>query len=138
MSKTYWRWVLLGIVAPGVAVALASGTLYGLVEGIVWAGFVRLVLCNHAIWSVNSFCHLLGSRRFSTADDSRNNAVLAVPTFGEAWHNNHHSHAAAAVHGLRWYEIDLAGSFIRGLQLAGLATGVVTHRGVAVGSQLER
>lgn len=135
ISKTYARWVGLGIALPGIGVWIATGHAYGLLEGVLWGGFVRLCLCNHAIWSVNSFCHLLGARRFTTTDDSRNNRLLAIPTFGEAWHNNHHAHAAAAVHGLAWYQVDLAGLFILGLARLGLATKLVVHRGAAPGER---
>src|SRR5688572_12211896 len=66
----------------------------------------------------------LGGRRFETGDDSRNSWWVALLTFGEGWHNNHHAHPTSARHGLRWYEIDLNWLGIRALQFLGLAHGI--------------
>lgn len=71
-----------------------------------WGIFVRVVFGLHATWLVNSATHMWGSRRFATRDDSRNNWWVALITFGEGWHNNHHAHPTSARHGLAWYEFD--------------------------------
>jgi stearoyl-CoA desaturase (delta-9 desaturase) len=86
-----------------------SGILYwaGGLGFILWGIFVRVVFSWHATCSVNSAAHVWGRRRFETADDSRNNWWVALLTFGEGWHNNHHAHPAAARHGLAWYEVDI-------------------------------
>jgi fatty-acid desaturase len=73
---------------------------------------------------VNSATHLWGSRRFATSDNSRNNWWVALLTWGEGWHNNHHAHPRAARHGLAWYEIDMSWWGIRFLQLVRLAKSV--------------
>ena len=62
----------------------------------------------HATWLVNSATHMWGSRRFETRDDSRNSWWVALLTFGEGWHNNHHAHPVSARHGLAWYEFDIS------------------------------
>jgi fatty-acid desaturase len=62
----------------------------------------------HATWLVNSATHMWGSRRFNTRDDSRNSWWVALLTFGEGWHNNHHAHPVSARHGLAWYELDVS------------------------------
>ena len=67
---------------------------------------LRVVVGLHATWLVNSATHMWGSRRFETRDDSRNNWWVALITFGEGWHNNHHAHPTSARHGLAWYEFD--------------------------------
>ena len=72
-----------------------------------WAIFLRVVVGLHATWLVNSATHMWGSRRFATKDDSRNTWWVALLTFGEGWHNNHHAHPTSARHGLAWYEFDL-------------------------------
>jgi stearoyl-CoA desaturase (delta-9 desaturase) len=74
---------------------------------LFWGIFARTVFGLHATWLVNSATHLWGSRRFATRDHSTNNWWVALLTFGEGWHNNHHAHPASARHGLRWYEPDL-------------------------------
>lgn len=91
---------------------------------MLWGVFLRLVLMLHATWLVNSATHLWGNKRFETDDDSRNTWWVALLTFGEGWHNNHHAHPTSARHGLRWYEIDVNWIGIRVLQLLGLAHSI--------------
>ena len=83
---------------------------------------MRVVFSWHATCFVNSAAHVWGSRRFETNDDSRNNWWVALMTFGEGWHNNHHAHPASVRHGLAWYEIDINWIGIRALEKLGLAT----------------
>lgn len=92
--------------------------------GLMWGVFLRVTIGLHATWLVNSATHLWGSRRFETRDDSTNNWWVALLTFGEGWHNNHHAFPRAARHGLTWYELDLNWVGIRSLQLLGLASGI--------------
>jgi fatty-acid desaturase len=75
---------------------------------VLWGVFLRVVFGLHATWLVNSATHMWGSRRFNTRDDSRNSWWVAVLTFGEGWHNNHHAHPVSARHGLAWYEVDIS------------------------------
>jgi fatty-acid desaturase len=91
---------------------------------LLWGVFLRVTVGLHATWLVNSATHLWGTRRFQTTDDSTNNLWVALITFGEGWHNNHHAHPRAARHGVAWYEIDLNWWGIRALQLCGLATDI--------------
>ncbi len=74
---------------------------------VFWGVFVRVVVGWHTTWFVNSLSHLFGKRRFETADDSTNNWFVAILTFGEGWHNNHHDSPTRARHGLTWYEFDM-------------------------------
>ncbi|HYZ84864.1 MAG TPA: fatty acid desaturase [Bryobacteraceae bacterium] len=89
-----------------------------------WAVCLRVTLGLHATWLVNSATHMWGERRFHTKDDSRNNWWVALLTFGEGWHNNHHAHPASARHGLAWYELDITWLQIRLLQAIGIAKSV--------------
>ncbi len=88
---------------------------------LFWGVFLRVTLNLHATWLVNSATHLWGGRRFETKDDSRNTWWVALLTWGEGWHNNHHAHPSAAKHGLAWYEVDVNWWGIRTLKLLGLA-----------------
>jgi len=90
-------------------------------EFVLWGVFIRIVFSWHATWFVNSASHYWGGRRFDTRDDSRNNWWVALMTFGEGWHNNHHAHPSAARHGLTWYEIDVNWYGIWLLKKLGLA-----------------
>lgn len=95
---------------------------------LVWGTFVRTVYVWHATWLVNSATHLWGYRNYLTNDNSRNTWWVALLTFGEGWHNNHHADQRAAAHGHRWFEFDPTYWFIRGLEWCGLARDVVPPR----------
>ena len=84
----------------------------------------RVTIALHATWLVNSATHMWGRKRFDTGEDSRNSWWVALLTFGEGWHNNHHAYPTSARHGLRWYEIDFNWLGIRALQLMGLARAI--------------
>lgn len=108
---------------PTVALGLLLLATGGL-SLMLWAICVRVVVGLHATWLVNSATHMWGSRRFATRDDSRNNWWVALITFGEGWHNNHHAHPTSARHGLAWYEFDPSWLLIRLLSFLGIAKAV--------------
>lgn len=87
---------------------------------LVWAFFISTVALYHLTFTVNSLAHRFGTRRFATADDSRNNWLIALLTMGEGWHNNHHHCPSAARQGFRWWEIDLTYYLLRVLASVGL------------------
>ncbi len=91
---------------------------------VIWGIFVRLVLVFHVTWFVNSATHKFGYQTYESHDNSRNCWWVALLTFGEGWHNNHHAFQYSARHGLQWWEIDLTWMTIRLLQLVGLAKNV--------------
>lgn len=91
---------------------------------VLWGVFFRVTYGLHATWLVNSATHLWGSQRFESGDDSKNNWWVALLSFGEGWHNNHHAQPAAAKHGIAWYEVDFNWWGIRTLQALGLATDI--------------
>ena len=74
---------------------------------VLWGVFARVVFGWHSTWLVNSATHFWGERRFETKDDSTNNWIIALLTFGEGWHNNQHAQPRSARHGLKWYEFDM-------------------------------
>jgi len=125
IDRTFVVWVVAGLAAAfGLGVAL-TGTVAGGLTGLLWGGAVRIMLVHHATFSVNSLCHFFGRRRFSTGDESRNLAWLAIPTLGEAWHNNHHAFPTSARHGLTRWQLDPSGRLIEALERVGLAWDVV-------------
>ena len=87
---------------------------------LVWGFFISTVALFHATVTINSLAHRYGTRRYDTADDSRNNAWLALLTFGEGWHNNHHFYPGSARQGFRAREIDLTWYGLRLLAAIGL------------------
>lgn len=76
-------------------------------NGVIWGFLVPTVFVNNVTYSVNSLLHLIGSRPYNTKDDSRNHFWLALLTFGEGWHNNHHRYPGSAQQGFKWYQIDI-------------------------------
>jgi stearoyl-CoA desaturase (Delta-9 desaturase) len=117
--------VLVGLAIPALAGYLVSGTLAGAATGLLWGGLVRIFLVHHVTWSVNSVCHFLGTRRFETDDHSTNVFWLALPSFGESWHHNHHAFPRSAVHGLKRWELDPSALVIATMEKLGLAWNVV-------------
>ena len=116
-----WHWVPL----VGSTVLL---TAIGGLPMVLWGICLRIVAGLHATWLVNSVTHMWGTRRFATRDDSRNNWWVALLTFGEGWHNNHHAHPTSARHGLAWYEFDLSWIQIKFLRLFGIARNIKVAR----------
>jgi stearoyl-CoA desaturase (delta-9 desaturase) len=122
VHMAYFSWLLLGLALPAVAGGVLRWTWTGVGLGFLWGGLVRLFLSSHFSWAINSLCHAYGSRPFAThADRSTNNFWLALPTFGESWHNNHHAFPSSARFGLSWWQLDPGMWCIRGLELCGLA-----------------
>ena len=91
---------------------------------VLWGICLRVVFGLHTTWLVNSATHMWGARRFATHDDSRNNWWVALLTFGEGWHNNHHAHPTSARHGLAWYEFDPSWIQIRLLKFFHIASSI--------------
>jgi len=102
--------------------ALLAAALYaaGGPAYVVWGFCVSTVALWHATFTINSLAHRFGSRRYATRDDSRNNPWLALLTFGEGWHNNHHHYPGAARQGFYWWEVDLSWYGLRLLAALGL------------------
>ncbi len=123
MKDRFHVWLNKHFYLPVVAVGLAL-FFFGGWSVLMWGMFLRTTFGLHMTWLVNSATHIWGTRRFETGDDSTNNTLIALLTFGEGWHNNHHAYPTAARHGLRWYEIDINWYGIRTLQLLGLAKSI--------------
>lgn len=111
-----------------LAVGYWLGGAYLATSFLVWALFVRLVAVMHATWLVNSAAHIWGYRNYDTTDNSRNNWWVAVFTFGEGWHNNHHAYPRMARQGHKWWELDPTYAVIRTMQFFGVAWDVVDHK----------
>lgn len=126
ISKLFLPIVAVGLLIPFLAGLAITGTLKGGLTALVWGGFVRLFFGYHTTFAVNSVGHFFGSRRFRTPDESRNVLWLAIPSFGDSFHHNHHAFPTSARHGLRWWELDISGLAIQGLAKLGLAWNVVT------------
>jgi stearoyl-CoA desaturase (Delta-9 desaturase) len=125
VDRTFIYWAILGLLIPFALGYVIGGTLFAALTGLLWGGLVRVFVLHHFTYSINSLCHVFGNRDFDTADQSRNLALIAIPTFGEAWHNNHHAFPTSAVHGLRRWQFDLSAIVIDSLERLGLIWDVV-------------
>jgi sn-1 stearoyl-lipid 9-desaturase len=113
------KYFLVLQVALGVLLYLLGGWPF-----VLWGIFVRLVAMYHCTWLVNSATHKFGYRTYETDDKSTNCWWVAVVTYGEGWHNNHHAFQYSARHGLKWWEVDFTWMTISLLQTLGLAQKV--------------
>jgi stearoyl-CoA desaturase (Delta-9 desaturase) len=107
VSKTFPLWAMISLFAPALIGGLWSLSLAGALTAFFWASLVRVCLLHHVTWSINSVCHTFGHEDFDVRDKSRNVAWLAIPSFGESWHNLHHSDPTCARHGALKGQIDL-------------------------------
>ena len=124
-NRLYLVFVFLGLLVPAALAGLLAASVVVLWQTVLWGGFVRVFLVQHVTWSINSICHLYGHRAYETGDESRNNRWLALPSFGESWHNNHHAFPSSARHGIEPHEWDISGRVVQGLVSAGLAWNMV-------------
>jgi stearoyl-CoA desaturase (delta-9 desaturase) len=113
------RWLDRHYFVPA-AVLIAGLLAVGGLPAVVWGFCVSTVGLWHATFSLNSFGHRHGSQRYRTSDDSRNNVLVALATFGEGWHNNHHHYPGSARAGFYWWEVDLTYYVLRVLAAIGV------------------
>ena len=106
VDRFFWLWTLLGWLLPAALAFAITRTWQGALSGFIWGGLVRTFVLHHTTWSINSVCHVWGTRPYSSNDHSRNNPVFGLICFGEGWHNNHHAFPTSARHGLAWYQLD--------------------------------
>ena len=125
VDRSFIGWVLLGLALPAALGWLITGSYTGALTGLLWGGLVRVFMLHHLTWSINSVCHFFGRRRFATEDKSTNVWWLALPTFGEAWHHNHHAFPRSATHGLGRLELDPSAAVIWSMEKLGLVWDVV-------------
>jgi stearoyl-CoA desaturase (delta-9 desaturase) len=124
VNRHYYVWVVLGFALPTVIGGVVERAWIGALMGALWGGCVRLLISNNTTAAINSISHMWGRRRFVSGDRSVNVTWLALPSFGEAWHNNHHRFPNSAIFGLRPGEVDLGAVIIRGLALLGWAKDI--------------
>ncbi|MFO0975164.1 MAG: fatty acid desaturase [Planctomycetaceae bacterium] len=122
----YYETVLvpLSLAIPALIAGLVTGTWQGAWLGFLWGGLARVFMVHHITWSVNSICHLFGRCDYRINDHSRNNLFVALASFGEGWHNNHHAFPSSARQGLKWWQIDVSWYIIRTMEVLGLAWNV--------------
>lgn len=136
VHRNFLLWVVLAMVLPFLIGLALTGSLWGGLTGLFWGGMVRVFLTHHVTWSINSACHFFGRRRFETGDLSTNFWPLALISFGEAWHHNHHAFPTSARHGLKVTEPDPSAWVIWTMAKLGLAWDVKQPTGAQIDGKL--
>ncbi len=123
LDRTFLLWhVLLGLTLTAIGYSIGGLSLAASL--VVWGMFVRMLVVLHATWCINSVTHVWGYKTYDNGDDSKNLWWVALFTFGEGWHNNHHAFQRAANYGHRWWEIDTTYMTIRLMKVLRLAWDV--------------
>lgn len=120
-SRTYWIWACLSVVVPALVGAAAAG-LQGALGCFLIGGCLRTTILHNVVWAVNSFGHSVGAAPYSQQNQSRNILLLALLTFGDGWHNNHHRFPRSAFQGLNPGQLDINAWLLRGFHRLGLAS----------------
>jgi stearoyl-CoA desaturase (delta-9 desaturase) len=136
-TRTRWFWYAMSTVLIPGALGYALGGVHTMIGCVLFSGLFRSYVMTIATSLVNSVCHTdgrYGYRRFEVDDASTNHFLVTILTFGEGLHNNHHRFPRDAYLSHAWYEIDINGLIILGLEKIGLVYDVFhgSHR------QLER
>lgn len=123
-SSLFLFWAFTGLATPALIALVVTQSINEAWTMLLWAGFLRVLLCHHVTWSVNSICHVFGERPFESRDKATDFWPLALLSLGEAWHNGHHSSPSLARHGATRRHIDISAEVIRLFECAGWATDV--------------
>ena len=124
ISNLYFLWMAIGLILPALIGGILTTSWLGAFNSFLWGGLVRIFLTQNLVWSITSIAHIIGNRPLASGDQSTNNIWIAIPTLGDSWHNNHHVFPNAAIVGWQWWQIDIAGWIIRGLEKVGWAWDV--------------
>lgn len=124
VSRWFPAIVTATLLLPALLGGLITWSWMGALTAFFWASLVRIALVHHITWSINSICHVFGTRPFTSRDLSSNVWWLAVPSFGESWHNLHHAEPTAARHGVLTRQFDISAEILRAWERLGLVHDV--------------
>lgn len=124
VDRLFPLWVALSVAVPALLGGLISGSWWGALSAFFWAGLVRVSLLHHVTWSINSICHMIGTRPFASRDRAANFWPLAVLSMGESWHNSHHADPTCARHGVLRGQVDISARVIWIFEKLGWASSV--------------
>ncbi|MGY1814270.1 acyl-CoA desaturase [Blastococcus sp. SYSU D00820] len=124
ISKLFVVWAGVSLLLPGVIGGLVTQSWAGAWSAFFWAGLVRVALLHHVTWSINSVCHVVGSRPFVSRDRATNFWPLALLSAGESWHNLHHVDPTSARHGVLRGQVDISARVIWAFEKLGWASHV--------------
>ena len=124
ITKAFPFVVAASLLLPGVIALAITQSWTAALTAIFWAGFFRVALVHHVTWSINSICHVFGTRPFNSRDLSTNVWWLAIPSLGESWHSLHHAEPTAARHGVFKGQVDITAVTLKGMEKLGWAHDV--------------
>jgi stearoyl-CoA desaturase (Delta-9 desaturase) len=124
VNRQFGLWTAVSLTAPAVLGGMLTWSWWGALTGFFWAGLVRVGVLHHVTWSVNSICHMIGTRPWTRRDRSTNFWPLAIATMGESWHNLHHADPTCARHGVGRGQLDLSARVIAAFERFGWAHDV--------------
>ncbi|MEJ3654012.1 acyl-CoA desaturase [Actinomycetes bacterium KLBMP 9759] len=124
IGKLFPVWTVLSLLAPALIGGLATMSLWGALTAFFWAGLVRAGVLHHVTWSINSICHMIGSKPFAAQGKATNVWPLAILSMGESWHNLHHADPTCARHGVQQGQLDMTARVIWTLEKLGWAYSV--------------
>jgi len=124
ISRSFPWFVVASLALPLVAGGLWTMSWQGALTAFFWASLVRVGILHHVTWSINSICHAVGDRPFKSRDKSGNVWWLAIPSFGESWHNLHHSDPTCARHGVLPRQVDISARVIWAFEKCGWVSAV--------------
>lgn len=110
---------LSGLILPAV-IGLIVGGISGAIGCFVWAGLARVVFVHHGTFLINSAAHIWGTQPYSEENSSKDSFWLAFLTFGEGYHNFHHTFQADYRNGHKWYHMDPSKWWIQSFKYLGL------------------
>lgn len=119
LNSLYPLWAALGLALPTLLGGLLTWSLEGALRGLLWGGFVRAFAGFQTGLALGSICHSYGSRPFAIRGRAANNVLLALQSFGEGWHQNHHAFPSSASFSFHWWQVDVGAWLIRGLEALG-------------------
>ena len=112
IDRWFPRLTIVSFALPALVGFAVTRSVWGGIAAFIWGSLVRVFFLHHVTWSINSICHFYGERPFKSLDFSTNNWVLAIISFGESWHNNHHAFPSSARHGIGRGQIDVSAGLI--------------------------
>jgi stearoyl-CoA desaturase (delta-9 desaturase) len=124
VDRLFLPLTMASLLVPALIGGVVSGTWWGALTALFWAGLVRVAVLHHVTWSINSICHMFGDRPFAARDRSANVWWLAVLSFGESWHNLHHADPTCARHGVKRGQVDISARIIWFFERLGWAYSV--------------
>lgn len=124
ISRHFPLWTVVSLLAPAALGGVLGASFWAAWTAFFWAGLVRVAVLHHVTWSVNSICHILGQRPFTSRDKATNVWPLAILSMGESWHNLHHADPTCARHGARPGQVDISARVIWALEKLGWASDV--------------